>query len=69
LSLLFVCHVTGCSQSGHDESSAWSNASRDYCSSAGIDAVPNGISSCLCWEKSFYSLKLDFRLCTLGCGS
>jgi len=42
--VVVFCHVTGCGQSGHDESSAWSDASRDHCSAAGADAVPNGIS-------------------------
>jgi len=39
---LVVCCVKGCGESGHDESSAWSNASRDHCSSAGADALPHG---------------------------
>jgi len=49
--------VKGCGESGHNESSAWSNASGDHCSSAGVDAVPTGIS--LITVKKNYLQKLD----------
>jgi len=46
LTAWFVYCVKGCSQSGHGESSAGSDACGDYCLTAGTDAVSTG--GCFC---------------------